>query len=776
MSTPSPSKRFTRFTGNADGALDALDRAPFGYLVLDHEWRYAYSNEAGAALGSKRVDELLGQRIWDVFPELIGTVFWDVYHRVMESRVSEERVEYSVPSDRWFRMSVFPTSIGIGAVFDDVTVSRRSELALRDSEARLRAVLDAFASGVWDYDVANDTLLVSPKGLEILGFSPTATPTRAEVFALINSDDRRGFASLLDVENPASARYTIEYRINRADTGDERWCRTFGGTLPGPRGDARRSLGTILDVTDDVRSRAAVVELRRQLEEAQRLAEIGSWSWDVRSGEVVWSPETYRLLGFEPSTVPSFELVLSTAVDDAQRDRFLAQVQDAMAGTRPFEFVASIRRKNGELRVLQNHGTVERDADGTPIRMTGVFKDITAANIAEAERESLLRQFLQTQKLESLGLMAGGIAHDFNNLLVGILTNASVLLEDVGAEHPMRAALLDIQHAGTRASELTRQLLAYSGRARFVVEPVNLSALAQDMSQLMKTVLAPGTRLNIEIAPELPLVRADPTQILQVVMNLITNASDALEGRSGEITLRTAVVPPTDRLPGASRYGELPADQLKVVLEVTDSGKGMTQDTLDRIFEPFFTTKFTGHGLGLAACLGIMRGHGGAIEVMTSLGTGTTFRLAFSPMEGTAASALVSAAAGGPATADVSRNAERLVLVVDDDASVSRVLQRAVQRLGYRAVLADNGVAALDLIRSGPMPAMVMLDLTMPGMSGRDVLRALTIEWPDLPVVLMSGYNELEISATTKELKPAGFLNKPFTSEELGRMLAQVCP
>jgi signal transduction histidine kinase len=495
---------------------------------------------------------------------------------------------------------------------------------------------------------------------------------------------------------------------------------------------------------------------------------VGSWSWDVRTQEVVWSEETYRLLDTAPGTPLSFEMVLAMAPDPSVVANTQAQMARALAGEAPQPYESSIRCRDGSIRHFLNTYNLERDAEGKPARVTGVFQDITAAKQAEQEREELRRRVQHAQKLESLGLLAGGVAHDFNNLLVGILTNASLLLEDVPPSQPrLREPLEDIAQAGQRASELTRQLLAYSGRARFIIEPVNLSELAREMGQLLHAALHPGARLTLELSPELPAVHADATQLRQVVMNLITNAADALEGRAGEITVRTAPAAHARPLAQAVEFrdGAAPLGPA-VVLDVSDTGVGMEPQTLQRIFDPFFTTKFTGRGLGLAAALGIVRGHKGSIAVASAKGRGSTFRLQFPAIEGAAS------AAGAQRKQGATRpeRGERLVLVVDDDPAVGTVVERSLQRLGCKVVLAAGGTEALAMLRAGLAPDLVLLDLTMPTLSGRDVLATVAVERPELPVVLMSGYNESELLEVTTP-RPAGFLSKPFTLDELDAVL-----
>jgi PAS domain S-box-containing protein len=377
----------------------------------------------------------------------------------------------------------------------------------------------------------------------------------------------------------------------------------------------------------------------------------------------------------------------------------------------------------------------------------------------ENERLALERKMLEAQKLESLGVLAGGIAHDFNNLLVSMLGNAGLALMEVAPESRARQYVEQIQVAAQRAADLTRQMLAYSGRGRFIVQSLSLNDVIEEMVRLLRVSISKQATLQLNLAPNLPLIAADATQLRQVVMNLITNASDALNERAGTITVSTgAVLLEGTDIPHVQPAGALTPGEY-VFLEVADSGSGMDAETAERIFEPFFTTKFTGRGLGLAAVLGIMRGHRGAIQVNSVVGEGTTFRLLFPPPK------------AGPTLAPSFTTGERLarqarILVVDDDAIVREIIAEMLTRFGYEIQTAENGARALELMQERGFDCL-MLDLTMPGMSSEEILAQLRRISPTLRVILMSGYTEQDATARFGNVALDGFVQKPFTPYEL---------
>jgi PAS domain S-box-containing protein len=393
-----------------------------------------------------------------------------------------------------------------------------------------------------------------------------------------------------------------------------------------------------------------------------------------------------------------------------------------------------------------------------------VEKEQTARRAAEFSEA----QSRHVQKLESIGVLAGGIAHDFNNLLHVVLGNADIALSSLATESPAREPIEEVVRATLRAADLTRQLLAYSGKGAFVVRNLDLSSEVREMATLLRTGISKQATLAWELSPRLPAVSADPTQIRQIVMNLITNASDALGDTGGTITLRTGVTRLEDledqhfgvRLEGEGSVDDEPL----VFLEIGDTGSGMTPDTLSRIFDPFFSTKFTGRGLGLAAVMGIVRSHHGLIRVHTAPGEGTAFRVLFPAVSGAARKI-------GKPTADRSDwQGSGTILVVEDEQGVREVAERILQEIGFQTIGAEDGRRALEIMEEiGDSVTAVLLDLSMPRMGGAETFRRLRAIRPELPILMMSGYTEQVVAPQFSGSGPGvtGFLQKPFLAEDL---------
>jgi PAS domain S-box-containing protein len=397
-----------------------------------------------------------------------------------------------------------------------------------------------------------------------------------------------------------------------------------------------------------------------------------------------------------------------------------------------------------------------------------VFSDITSRRKALQDRIALETKIQQAQKLESLGILAGGIAHDFNNLLVGVLGNAALALLDLPPESPARQYVQHIETTAIRAAELIQQMLAYSGKGHFLVERIDLESLVTQMTHLLSISISKKAVLKYDFAPNVPPVDADAAQVRQVVMNLVTNASEAIGDRSGVITICTGAMD-CDRTYLQETYLDDDLfEGLYSYIEVADSGCGMDATTKERVFDPFFSTKFTGRGLGLAAVLGIVRGHRGAIKIYTEKSKGTTIKVLFPSIQvenhrsSEAPKPPIEGSAGGR------------VLLVDDEETVRAVGKNMLERLGFEVTTACNGKEALDIFQAAPNDyRFVLLDLTMPILGGEQCFRELRRIRKDVVVVLSSGYNEQELIARFAGKGFAGFIQKPYRLEYLNTKLQE---
>jgi len=376
------------------------------------------------------------------------------------------------------------------------------------------------------------------------------------------------------------------------------------------------------------------------------------------------------------------------------------------------------------------------DSEGNLVGAVQIVRDLT-------EKRRLEEQFRESQKFETIGTLAAGVAHDFNNLLTSIMGNASLVLESLPKGSQSREKLADVVRAGQRAAELTHQLLAYSGKGRHFMQKVELSALLERTQSLIEASVPKKVSLDIRLQHNLPRIDADPNQVQQMVLNLVSNAAEAIGDNTGLIVIST----------GTEQNG-------CVYLEVRDTGCGMDNTTKTRIFDPFFTTKFTGRGLGLAAVAGIARTHKASIQVQSTPAQGSTFHVSF-PAEEAVSQSATSAEPLAPIHAGAT------VLVVDDEEMVCRIAQAALESRGYRVRLARDGMDAINQVRSHSDIALLLLDLTMPVMGGEEAIDEILELRPGIRVIVSTGYERADAIARFGRRRVADYLQKPYTSRQL---------
>lgn len=435
-------------------------------------------------------------------------------------------------------------------------------------------------------------------------------------------------------------------------------------------------------------------------------------------------------------------------------DRLRRETDDAVRVRQPFHLIYRLYTRSGELRWVEEWGTTVDLPELGGELLEGFLSDITQRHLAE----EALRQ---AQKSQSLGVLAGGVAHDFNNLLVAMLGQTSLALARLPADDPARESIVKAVVAAERAADLTRQLLAYSGGGQFATRALPLNQLIHDHLSRFSAALPAELQLRTELAPDVPLIEADAGQMQQVIMNLLLNAAEASGERPGTVTLRTRLGEVGAAASHLWRYTHEPLSPGPyVILEVQDEGAGMDAHTLANLFDPFFTTKFTGRGLGLAAVLGIVRGHHGGLHVETALGRGSTFQLFFP----------VSAAVEllPPALAPAGPSPTGHILVIDDEESVRMAVADILDMEGLPVLAAADGADGIALYAQWQAEvSLIILDLSMPGLSGEETLAGLRRLDPTVPIILSSGYSQREATRRFAGQTVSGFLQKPYDAEAL---------
>ncbi len=487
---------------------------------------------------------------------------------------------------------------------------------------------------------------------------------------------------------------------------------------------------------------------------------VGLWDWDLRTNRVYYSPEWKRQIGYEPDEVSDDFSEWQSRVHPEDLDRCLATVQHYLANPGPsYGLEFRFRHKNGSYRHILAHASLQRDERGQPVRMLGSHVDVTA-------HTELQSQFLQAQKMESVGRLAGGVAHDFNNLLTAINGTADLAMLGLREDDPLLGDLREIRRAGDRAAALTRQLLAFSRKQ--VLEPavLSLTTLIADLERMLRRLISEDVTLEIASEPDLGQVKADPGQLEQVLVNLVVNARDAMP-QGGTVRIATRNV---DLDEAFTRMHPGVPPGAYVELAVSDTGAGMDEATAERIFEPFFTTKGAGKGtgLGLSTVFGIVTQSGGSIHVASEPGCGTRFTIHLPRVS--AGDTVVRHSPPQPVGGGT-----ETVLVVEDEDGLRKVAVRALTAAGYRVLVAANGADALQLLEREPRPVHLMLtDVIMPGMSGRELADRLQGIRPATRVLFTSGYAPDVITHHGALDEDLHFIGKPYTIAELKAKVRQV--
>lgn len=527
-----------------------------------------------------------------------------------------------------------------------------------------------------------------------------------------------------------------------------------------PYFNASGEVTAFIGISRDITTKAAADQALRASEEhfrdAQKLAGVGSWRFILDKNEIHWSEEIFRAFGRKltegPPTLDEYFAYMRPA-DSAQHRETVGR---ALQYGEPYESSYTIDRSDGTKAIVNCRGNVRRDSAGRIIELYGTTQDVTARAAAEQERLNLQARLAETQRFESLSRLAGGIAHDFNNLLMGVMMDASVLEREVASNSRAADAAASLRHAAQRMAERTNQLLAYAGRGRFVAERINPNELAAHELRSLQQTLPAATEFEARISAVPATVEIDSNQLRGALMNLIANAVDALEGRPGKISVRTAIESPG-------------TEAATWVLEVRDSGVGMTEETRLRVFEPFFTTKEIGRGLGLSTVHGIVQRSGGNIEIRSTPNAGTTFMIRL-PLKTTTPDFSIRDHA--PA-----ENRPLRVLVADDEALVRRGLRRMLELDQMTVVDVSDGAAAIEVLQKADVPFDVALvDVMMPKKTGYDVLAEMRTRNLPTKIILMSGFNDIDELANAKVTgyHADAMLQKPFAWDELKQTVHRV--
>ena len=739
------------------------DTAPVMIWISDLDKRCAFFNKPWLDFTGRTMEQELGGGWTEgMHPEDLGSCR-STYSSSFDSRRSFQmkyRLRCAGGEYRWLLNNATPLYregefAGFIGSCIDITEQKLIEEQLRASEVQLKDAQRLAKVGSWERHIDADSIYWSDENSRIFGLPNDAQPNFPSFLKCVHPKDRE---KILEADRQVRLTHgplEVEYRIIRPD-GEARFVRSIVEVIRNDQGAPVRLAGATQDITEQVEARELLRESEQHLKNAERLAQVGHWHWDLRANRVSGSEEMFRIFGKPKNYIPSYEEFLQDLMPQ-DRERVERLIRDSLARKIGHSIEYQIAHPNGDLRTISCIWEVLLDEEGSPVRVFGTCQDITDSR--REQQESFARQ-----KLESLGVLAGGIAHDFNNLLGGILAEAELVEEDLPAGTSVGEEIERIKAVAIHGAEIVRELMIYAGQDQTsLIEPVDLSLLVEKMLELLKVSISKQVVLKINLDRNLPAVPGNAPQIRQVMMNLVINASEAIGEKEGVIQVATS------RVNGGP--ANLPAGDY-VRLEVSDTGCGMTEEVKAKIFDPFFSTKFPGRGLGLAVVQGIVRSQGGAIHLMSTPGQGTTFQVL---LPCTSKRALDTPnVIGSPATEAFNARA-RTILVVEDEELLRLAVSKALRRKGFSVIEASDGSAAMDLLRTHIDDLdVILLDVTLPGTSSRHIFEEAQRIRPNLKVILSSAYGKETVDATFTGMRVDHFIRKPFQLGDLMSLLRDV--
>ncbi|HIJ80555.1 MAG TPA: PAS domain S-box protein [Desulfuromonadales bacterium] len=730
------------------------------------DYRYLDVNPAFERLTGLTRSQVIGRRIREILPT-IEEQWVETYARVAATGEPAELESYVPELDRHYRARAYSPERGkFAALFEDITEQKKAQLALQRREEQLRVLFESSNAGIILIDPTGMLTVANDRAGELFGVS-VAELIGTQYPDLIHPDQRSiGGGKMRRLIDGKIDHVITERHYIRRD-GSDFWGYFSGRRHEDSDGNLISLVGHISDITERKKAEDDLEASRRLLTDIFEFSGMliavknrdGQYEMVNRKWENVTGRSRLEALGRNDEELFPYPV----------GQQFRQNDLEAMQGDSCLEKEEAIEDENGRLHYAISLKFPLKGRDGSVSGVCVMSTDITERRRIEEERRTFEQQLLHAQKLESLGVLAGGIAHDFNNILMAIIGNADLALMRLNRESPAVENLKRIEQAAARAADLARQMLAYSGKGKFMVENVDLNQLLEDMLHMLEVSISKKAVLRLTPGIPLPSIEVDATQMRQIIMNLVINASEAIGDRSGTIAISTGSMECDQTYLQNVWLDENLAAGLYVTLEISDTGCGMDKETLSKLFDPFFTTKFTGRGLGMAAVLGIVRSHKGVIHVYSEPGVGSSFRILLPASD--------HSGGGGRSEADCHKDiwlGSGKVLLVDDEESVRRIGSEMLTELGFEVITANDGREAIDIFAENPDVSFVILDLTMPHLDGEQCFRELRTIKPDVQVIMSSGYHEQEVTRKFFGKGLAGFIQKPYKLDVLREAIQKI--
>ncbi len=751
---------------------DYLDHTTGIAFIKEVDGRYTFVNRVWERLFNVQSSSVIGKRDDELWPAEYARIFVESDRLILASGRSELLVHQLPVSDgrvhHWLvaKFLLFDAHgrKRLGGFALDITERRRTEAALRDSEERFRKIYAHAPTGIAITDLEGRFLQCNPACCAILGrnerdLTQTAWTALLPEESLAEASD--GTRRLL-AERVSS--FELDHPYLREGYPPS-WLRTFVSLIRNDLGVPSNLVLLLTDITETKRAEEALRASEERFRELAEKIEDVFWVHDLKEPRLLYvSPAFERVWGRPVEMVLRDVEIWYEFLHPEDRERVRHAILTRQH-TGSWEHEYRILRPDGQVRWVRDRAFPVRGERGEVTRIVGVARDVTERKRAEEGRLLLESQLRQAQKMEALGTLSAGIAHDFNNVLTAVIGNVELAAQDVGDNHPARVSIDEIRKAGLRARDLVQRLLAFSRPRELQPHALELGPITEEAVRLLRSTIPAGVEIVFGCEPNVPRINADPTEVHQIVMNLVTNAWHAID-RVGRIEIRI------DRCEVGTDQAVALHPGTYVRLRVMDNGCGMDAATQGRIFDPFFTTKPPGQGtgLGLSVVHGIMRSQGGAVTVESTVGKGSTFALYFPP-----APEMAGEAPEATAVEETVRAHGEHIMLLDDDAPLLYVLSRFLERLGYRVTAHSSATDALQDLRARPDAFhLVVTDFNMPGMSGLDVGREVRRIAPQIPVVLASGHLRPSEVEAARQSGISEIILKPDSVDVLARTLRRI--
>ncbi len=669
--------------------------------------------------------------------------------------------------------------VGYGVFVDSYTKSIRSRHVTKLRRMnKLMEQTERFAEmGSWEWEVASNTVIWSENLYAVFGMDP-------------NHDsplDREGMNRILDKEEAElhdcavekavtqGIPYRMKLHLNKSKDGVNKILYVESTVEKDASGKTLRLQGMVQDITRKEASEQALLKSEQFLSQTGRLSHVGGWEIDIHSGKANWTQMVSEIYGVEDD--PDFEITAERGIKfypEPGRSSLQQHLNRLVVEGLPYDLKLPFITAKGRHLTVRVIGLAEKKK-GKVTRIYGAIQDITKMQKLEDERMNLLSQMEKAQRLESIGLFSGGIAHDFNNVLQVILLNLELAKSQSPGEKVTKI-LEEIRQSTMTAAEVCDQMLTYAGKTDIQISPVSLNSTIRNIENLLKSSIGHACVLDIDLQADRDIFLGNTSRIKQVIMNLAINSSEACDddAEEGRIRIKTDIQEMDDELAAELIPPHPRATGPFIHLEISDNGKGMSKEEIQKIFDPFFTTKFHGRGLGLSSVMGIIKSFCGGIRVESQPGKGTRFDVYLPVHEAQAASPHPPTIEPAPEPVK-SNDTANTVLIIDDDKSILRGLSVSLEKMNYQPISTDSGEKGLEIFRSKESTiSCILLDLTMPGWSGSKTLTEIRKVNKEVPVIIMSGYDIDDSSLKFSRKDISGYMHKPFQLATLLDMLQTV--